>query len=69
MSLIAGDRAAIHREIAAIIDRERSRQERGLELIASENFASCAVRAQLEDPHAEEELEPVDLEVKQPRGK
>ncbi|MBP5641167.1 MAG: serine hydroxymethyltransferase, partial [Victivallales bacterium] len=32
-------------EIAAIIDRERSRQERGLELIASENFASCAVRA------------------------
>ena len=31
--------------------------------------ASFAVRAQLEDPHAEEELEPVDLEVKQPRGK
>ena len=31
--------------------------------------ASFAVRAQLEDPHEEEELEPVDLEVKQPRGK
>lgn len=32
-------------EMAQIIDRERARQERGLELIASENFASCAVRA------------------------
>ncbi|NMA43893.1 MAG: serine hydroxymethyltransferase [Oligosphaeraceae bacterium] len=32
-------------EIAAIIEREQARQERGLELIASENFASPAVRA------------------------
>lgn len=32
-------------EVAAIIDREQARQNRGLELIASENFASTAVRA------------------------
>ncbi len=32
-------------EIAAIMRREQARQERGLELIASENFASAAVRA------------------------
>ncbi len=32
-------------EIYGMIERERSRQERGLELIASENFASPAVRA------------------------
>ncbi|NLF92921.1 MAG: hypothetical protein GX564_03450, partial [Oligosphaeraceae bacterium] len=32
-------------EIAAMIDREQARQKRGLELIASENFASLAVRA------------------------
>jgi glycine hydroxymethyltransferase len=32
-------------QVAAIIDREQARQNRGLELIASENFASAAVRA------------------------
>ena len=32
-------------EIAAIIDREAVRQRDGIELIASENFTSCAVRA------------------------
>ncbi len=32
-------------EIAAMIDREADRQNNGIELIASENFASCAVRA------------------------
>ena len=32
-------------EIAACIDREACRQNDGIELIASENFASCAVRA------------------------
>ena len=32
-------------EIAAIVEREQARQNRGLELIASENFASVAVRA------------------------
>lgn len=32
-------------EIAALIDREAARQRDGLELIASENFASAAVRA------------------------
>ncbi len=32
-------------EVAAIIDREAERQADGIELIASENFASCAVRA------------------------
>ncbi|MDD3694410.1 MAG: serine hydroxymethyltransferase [Lentisphaeria bacterium] len=32
-------------ELAAIIEREGARQARGLELIASENFASVAVRA------------------------
>ncbi|MBO7742256.1 MAG: serine hydroxymethyltransferase [Victivallales bacterium] len=32
-------------EIAALIDQETERQSSGLELIASENFASCAVRA------------------------
>ena len=32
-------------EIAAIIDSEADRQKDGIELIASENFASCAVRA------------------------
>ncbi|WP_302453745.1 serine hydroxymethyltransferase [Victivallis vadensis] len=31
--------------VAAIIDREAKRQADGIELIASENFASCAVRA------------------------
>jgi glycine hydroxymethyltransferase len=31
--------------VAAILDRERTRQDEGLELIASENFASAAVRA------------------------
>ena len=31
--------------VAAIIDREAERQADGIELIASENFASCAVRA------------------------
>src|SRR3990170_231610 len=30
-------------EIAAIVDRERRRQKEGLELIASENYASSAV--------------------------
>ncbi|MDD5699176.1 MAG: serine hydroxymethyltransferase [Victivallaceae bacterium] len=42
------DIAAVRRadpEIAAIIDREADRQRDGIELIASENFASCAVRA------------------------
>ena len=40
--------AAVRRadpEIAAIIDREQSRQDSGIELIASENFSSAAVRA------------------------
>ncbi|MCQ2379706.1 MAG: serine hydroxymethyltransferase [Victivallaceae bacterium] len=40
--------AAVRRgdpEIAAIIDKEAARQNDGIELIASENFASCAVRA------------------------
>ena len=32
-------------EIAAMLDREAERQNEGIELIASENFASCAVRA------------------------
>jgi len=32
-------------EVAAIVDREVERQNCGIELIASENFASCAVRA------------------------
>ncbi len=32
-------------EVAAIMKREQNRQNRGLELIASENFASTAVRA------------------------
>ncbi len=32
-------------EIAALIDKESERQNDGIELIASENFASCAVRA------------------------
>lgn len=32
-------------EIAAFIDKEAARQNDGIELIASENFASCAVRA------------------------
>ncbi|MFW5997055.1 MAG: serine hydroxymethyltransferase, partial [Lentisphaeria bacterium] len=32
-------------EVAGIMDQEKKRQEEGLELIASENFASCAVRA------------------------
>ncbi|MDD5728181.1 MAG: serine hydroxymethyltransferase [Victivallales bacterium] len=32
-------------EIAACIDREADRQRDGIELIASENFTSCAVRA------------------------
>ncbi len=32
-------------EMAAIMEREKSRQTRGIELIASENFASVAVRA------------------------
>ena len=32
-------------EIAALIDKEASRQFDGIELIASENFTSCAVRA------------------------
>ena len=42
------DIAAVRRtdpEVAAIIDREAARQNEGIELIASENFASCAVRA------------------------
>jgi glycine hydroxymethyltransferase len=34
---------AIDPEIAAVIERERQRQKRGLELIASENYASRAV--------------------------
>ena len=41
---IAAVRAA-DPELAAMIDREASRQRDGIELIASENFASCAVRA------------------------
>ena len=32
-------------EIANIIDREAERQNDGIELIASENFTSCAIRA------------------------
>ena len=32
-------------EVAALIDREADRQRDGIELIASENFTSCAVRA------------------------
>jgi glycine hydroxymethyltransferase len=32
-------------EIAALIDKEADRQRDGIELIASENFTSCAVRA------------------------
>ncbi|MCQ2378665.1 MAG: serine hydroxymethyltransferase [Victivallaceae bacterium] len=36
---------AVDPEVAAIIDREAVRQDDGIELIASENFASCAVRA------------------------
>jgi glycine hydroxymethyltransferase len=36
---------AVDPEIAAIMDAEVARQDRGLELIASENFASAAVRA------------------------
>ncbi len=32
-------------EIAASIDREAQRQDMGIELIASENFTSCAIRA------------------------
>lgn len=32
-------------DVAGIMDREKQRQDEGLELIASENFASCAVRA------------------------
>ena len=32
-------------EIAALIDKEASRQFDGIELIASENFTSCAIRA------------------------
>ena len=32
-------------EVAAILDKEKARESRGLELIASENFASVAVRA------------------------
>ena len=41
---IAAVRAA-DPEVAAIIDHEAERQADGIELIASENFASCAVRA------------------------
>lgn len=41
---IAAIRAA-DPEIAAMIDREAKRQSEGIELIASENFTSCAVRA------------------------
>ncbi|MDD3153377.1 MAG: serine hydroxymethyltransferase [Victivallaceae bacterium] len=40
--------AAIRRrdpEVAAFIDKEAARQNDGIELIASENFTSCAVRA------------------------
>ena len=44
-------------EVAAMMDREFSRQKDGLELIASENFASPAViagmRAVLADEYAE----------------
>ncbi len=36
---------AVDPEIAAVIDREAARQNDGIELIASENFTSCAVRA------------------------
>ncbi|MBT3287586.1 MAG: serine hydroxymethyltransferase [Victivallales bacterium] len=36
---------AVDPEIAAMLDAEIDRQDRGLELIASENFASAAVRA------------------------
>ncbi|MDX9981742.1 MAG: serine hydroxymethyltransferase, partial [Lentisphaeria bacterium] len=36
---------AVDPEIAAILELEAARQDRGLELIASENFASAAVRA------------------------
>ncbi len=36
---------AVDPEIAAALDHEAERQEEGLELIASENFASAAVRA------------------------
>jgi glycine hydroxymethyltransferase len=36
---------AVDPEVAAIMDAEVARQDRGLELIASENFASAAVRA------------------------
>ncbi len=36
---------AVDPEIAALLDLEAARQDRGLELIASENFASAAVRA------------------------
>ncbi len=32
-------------QVAAMIDREAERQQLGIELIASENFTSCAVRA------------------------
>ena len=41
---IAAVRAA-DPELAAMIDSEAARQRDGIELIASENFASCAVRA------------------------
>ena len=40
-----GDHVYSPPEIAAMIDREADRQNNGIELIASENFASCAVRA------------------------
>ncbi len=36
---------AIDPEIAAAIDAEAKRQDEGIELIASENFTSCAIRA------------------------
>ena len=36
--------SAFDPEIAAIVDAEDARQRKGLELIASENFASKAVR-------------------------
>jgi glycine hydroxymethyltransferase len=42
------DIAAVRKEdpeIAALIDKEADRQRDGIELIASENFTSCAVRA------------------------
>ena len=32
-------------EMAAMLDSEKKRQDEGIELIASENFASCAIRA------------------------